>query len=48
MREATRIPSIVHLLAVVASVAEHGGDEVRGIAALLHVDPEGKGGAGRQ
>jgi len=47
VRKATRIPYITHLLAVAASVAEHGGDEDRVIAALLHDAPEDQGGEGR-
>lgn len=35
-RKATRIPYLAHLLQVMVTVAEHGGDEDQMIAAVLH------------
>ena len=40
-----RIPYISHLMAVSASVLEHGGGETEAIAALLHDSAEDQGGA---
>ena len=44
-RKGTRIPYASHLIAVAALVIEHGGDEDRAIAALLHDAAEDQGGA---
>lgn len=44
-RKGGGIPYIAHLLAVCATVLEHGGDEDEAIAALLHDGPEDQGGA---
>ncbi len=35
-RKSTKVPYLTHLLAVCASVGEHGGDEDQMIAAVLH------------
>jgi (p)ppGpp synthase/HD superfamily hydrolase len=43
-RKGGDIPYISHLLAVCATVLEHGGDEDEAIAALLHDGPEDQGG----
>lgn len=44
-RKGSRVPYISHLLAVTATVIEHGGDEDEAIAALLHDSVEDQGGA---
>lgn len=46
-RKASDIPDIAHLLRVSALVWDHGGDEDRAIAALLHDTAEDQGGAAR-
>jgi (p)ppGpp synthase/HD superfamily hydrolase len=47
VRKGSTIPYISHLLAVVALVLEHGGDEDEAIAALLHDAVEDAGGQPR-
>ena len=44
IRKGGDIPYVAHLLAVTATVLEHGGDEDEAIAALLHDGPEDQGG----
>ena len=44
LRKGTQIPYVSHLLAVTASVLEHGGTEDEAIAALLHDAVEDQGG----
>lgn len=46
-RKRTGVPYVAHLLAVCATVLEHGGDEDMAIAALLHDAAEEQGGAQR-
>lgn len=46
-RKGSAVPYVSHLLAVCATVLEHGGDEDEAIAALLHDAVEDQGGAGR-
>ena len=43
-RKGSNVPYVSHLLAVVALVIEHGGDEDEAIAALLHDAVEDQGG----
>jgi ADP-ribosylglycohydrolase len=43
-RKGNNIPYVAHLLAVCATVLEHGGDEDEAIAALLHDATEDQGG----
>ena len=45
LRKGTPVPYVAHLLAVTATVLEHGGDEDEAIAALLHDAVEDQGGA---
>jgi (p)ppGpp synthase/HD superfamily hydrolase len=47
IRKGTSTPYIAHLLAVVATVLEYGGDEDIAIAALLHDSVEDQGGKAR-
>jgi (p)ppGpp synthase/HD superfamily hydrolase len=47
VRKGTTTPYIAHLLAVAATVLEHGGTEDLAIAALLHDAVEDQGGPGR-
>ncbi|MGB0748255.1 MAG: HD domain-containing protein [Magnetospiraceae bacterium] len=44
LRKGTEIPYVSHLLAVTATVLEHGGTETEAIAALLHDAAEDQGG----
>ncbi len=44
-RKGSGVPYIAHLMSVSALVIEHGGDEDRAIAALLHDAVEDQGGA---
>jgi (p)ppGpp synthase/HD superfamily hydrolase len=46
-RKGTSTPYVAHLLAVAATVLEHGGDEDLAIAALLHDSVEDQGGKAR-
>lgn len=46
-RKGTAIPYVSHLLAVAASVIEHGGSETEAIAGLLHDAVEDQGGLAR-
>lgn len=46
-RKGTRIPYVSHLLAVAATVLEHGGTEDEAIGALLHDVAEDQGGRER-
>lgn len=46
-RKGTRIPYVSHLLAVAATVLEHGGTETEAIGALLHDVAEDQGGLER-
>lgn len=43
-RKMSGVPYLAHLLAVAATVLDHGGDEDTAIAALLHDAPEDQGG----
>jgi (p)ppGpp synthase/HD superfamily hydrolase len=45
LRKRTRIPYIIHLMAVAALVAEYGGDEDQIVAAFLHDAIEDAGGS---
>ncbi len=45
LRKGSGVPYVAHLLAVTATVLEHGGDEEQAIAALLHDALEDQGAA---